>query len=205
MQSKPDRAFIAQILAEFKRCPNPHDSLFRSTFELPEHAEGLIRFLLPSQLCDELDFNSLSLQNTSFVDQKLKNLHSDLLFSIDFRGHPAFVYILLEHQSSADAFIPLRMLAYQVRIWEKFIEEHPHSKKLPLILPLLVHHHPNDEPVCPDFEALYDLSPDVLAHVRDIAVRMHLMIDNLKRPNTKTSSPKNCCGNFMRCLRLGRP
>lgn len=165
---------------------NPHDSLFRSTFSQPENAAGLIQSLLPGELAKQLRFDSLTLQSGSFVDQHLKNLHSDLLFTIDFLdGRQAFIYILLEHQSSADPWMPLRMLSYQVRIWEKFIELNPNAKKLPVILPLHIFHHPTEQPASPNFEDLYDIDPHSLALLRHIAVRMHILTDHLNAYSTE--------------------
>ena len=35
-------------------------------------------------------------------------------------GRAAFVYVLIEHQSSPDPMMPLRMLRYVMRIWERW-------------------------------------------------------------------------------------
>ena len=165
---------------------NPHDSLFRSMFSEPENAAGLLRWLLPQEALVRFELNTLELQSASFVDQHLKNLYSDLLYSVRFKdGSAALIYILFEHQSSGDPWMPLRMLAYQVRAWEDFIEKHPQSKKLPVIIPLLVHHHPEQMPAAPEFEALYDISPEAFEPLRDIVVRMRVLIDNLNRCTTE--------------------
>jgi predicted transposase/invertase (TIGR01784 family) len=108
---------------------NPHDSLFRATFSQPENALGLLHYLLPKDALVHFNFNTLKLQSASFIDQHLKNLYSDLLFAIELNdGRSALIYILFEHQSSGEPWMPLRMLAYQVRIWENSSRRIPIQK-----------------------------------------------------------------------------
>jgi predicted transposase YdaD len=45
-----------------------------------------------------LDLESLRLMPGSFVDDELRSRHTDLLFSVTFRGRPALIYVLFEHQ-----------------------------------------------------------------------------------------------------------
>jgi hypothetical protein len=51
-----------------------------------------------------------------------------------------YIYVVMEHQSKADPQMTYRMLEYMVRIWAKLRADHPGQKKLPLIIPLVVHH-----------------------------------------------------------------
>ncbi len=97
----------------------PHDAVFKAAFEHPEHAAGLFRSVLPASIVASIAWPSLAREAGSFVDVELADRHSDLLFSVDMQGGRAFLYLLLEHQSANDPDMPLRMLVYQVRIWER--------------------------------------------------------------------------------------
>jgi len=68
--------------------------------------------------------------------------HLDLLYSVPLKsgGGSAFVYALFEHQSSDDPLMAFRMLAYMVRIWEKYLRDHEGARELPVIVPLVLHH-----------------------------------------------------------------
>jgi predicted transposase/invertase (TIGR01784 family) len=95
----------------------PHDRFFRRVFSDPEHAAGELRTVLPAALVARLDWPSLRLLPATFVDPALAELRADLLFSASVGGREVLVYVLLEHQSSVEPFMPLRLLGYQVRIW----------------------------------------------------------------------------------------
>ena len=64
----------------------PHDGLFKDVFKYPENAAGLLRSNLPEQIAREVDFESLTLVPGSFVDEKLVESHTDLLFSAMVAG-----------------------------------------------------------------------------------------------------------------------
>lgn len=188
MSSNPLFEALDQLFAEEEATPpgkltkNPHDSIFRSIFQHPEHAEGLIRRLLPKATLTSIRFDTLTLQPASFVDEHLKNLYADLLYSIEIKGRPAFIYLLLEHISTDPRWLASRMLGYEIRIWEKWIEQHPNAKKLPLILPLVIRHGLQSNPPEPTrFEDLYDVDGEFLEALSEHSVRLTLFVEDLKR------------------------
>jgi predicted transposase YdaD len=139
----------------------PHDALFKSAFEAPANAAALLRELLPAAVRDAVAWDSLRAETASFVDPALRDHHSDLVFSARLRsGEPALLYLLLEHQSTSDPAMPLRMLAYQLRIWDRF-RRAPASTWLPPIVAVLVSHVAGGWTAARTFEAMFD--PGVLA------------------------------------------
>ena len=90
--------------------------------------------VLPTELSGRIDWSSLELQPTSFVDERLSGLQADVLFTLQCQGRKTYLYVLLEHQSAPDALMAIRLLRYLVRIWEAFLIEHPESERLPAIL-----------------------------------------------------------------------
>src|SRR5882672_3343485 len=96
--------------------PNsPHDALFRRTFGDVEHAVGILRSMLPGALAAAVDWRTLKLCDGSFIDPDLAERHSDLLYAVKLGGRDAFMYVVLEHQSSTDFWMVLRMLGYVLR------------------------------------------------------------------------------------------
>jgi len=123
--------------------PTPHDAFVRAILGTPEHAAAEFRAVLPEAIWNELDISSLQPLPGSFVDEKLRERHADLLFSCQTRsGNEALLYLLLEHQSSQDVTMPLRLLVYQTRVWEQWWQEHPEAIHLPPIVPIVLHHGP---------------------------------------------------------------
>ncbi|MCC5842577.1 MAG: Rpn family recombination-promoting nuclease/putative transposase, partial [Opitutales bacterium] len=63
---------------------------------------------------------------------------SDLLFTVEWGGCPACLYCLFEHQSASDPKMPLRLLRYMVRIWDRWEQTHSRDGRLPLIIPVVL-------------------------------------------------------------------
>lgn len=121
---------------------SPHDSVFRRVFSKPENAASQLRAVLPPDLADRLDLGRLIQQPGTLVDESLRQRHTDVLFSVPLDGHEAFVFVLMEHQSSNDSLMAYRMLRYIVRIWDRYLDENPRARKLPAVIPLVVYNGP---------------------------------------------------------------
>jgi predicted transposase YdaD len=157
----------------------PHDALFKTTFSRLEHAEQLLRALLPKALVDRMDFSTLRLCPGSFVDEALVDRHTDLLFSVEIAGRRALIYVLCEHSSYVDPRIGFRLLAYMVRIWEALVKDHPNATKLPAIVPLVIHHSETGWTASTEFEELLDLDAEALSVVAAYVPRFRFLLDDI--------------------------
>jgi predicted transposase YdaD len=157
----------------------PHDSLFKSTFSQVEHVAGELRASLPPALASRLDFTTLELCPGSFVDEAFAWRHTDLLFTVLFAGRPAVVYVLFEHQSTVDARMPFRLLRYMIRIWEAHLAKHPDTTKLPVIIPLVLHHGEGGWRAAVAFEDLLDIDADLLSEIGAHVPRFRFVLDDL--------------------------
>lgn len=98
----------------------PHDRLFQFAFEDLEVARGEFDAVLPEILRRELDLTALKVEPTRFVEEDLSARYCDVLYRAPVRGGgEAFLWILLEHQSSDDPMMGLRLPEYMVRVWSK--------------------------------------------------------------------------------------
>src|SRR4051794_37532008 len=105
----------------------PHDKLFKKTFGHPDSAAALFQAYLPESLARHLDFTAAVLEPGSFIDAEFQAAESDLLYSVPLREHTrgAFVYFLFEHQSTEDVRLAFRLLSYEVKIWQNWLQDHP--------------------------------------------------------------------------------
>jgi len=158
---------------------NVHDALFKATFSQVEHAAGELQQMLPPRLARLVDFKTLALCPGSFVDEVFKERHTDLLFSVFIAGCKVFVYVLFEHQSTVDLLMPFRLLRYMVRVWEQFLAEHPDAKKLPAILPVVLHHSETGWTAATSFEGLFELDAETLAEVGPYLPRFRFLLDDI--------------------------
>ena len=157
---------------------NPHDALFKRTFGHPEHAAGELRTVLPAALCAALDLSTLRLAPGSFVDDELSDSHSDLLYEVSLAGRPCLIYWLFEHQSSVDHWMVFRLLRYMVRIWTRWLDEHPGAERLPVILPLVLYHGASAWSAPTGFEDLVDLDGPGASALHHVP-RFSILVDDL--------------------------
>jgi hypothetical protein len=159
---------------------SPHDALFRAAFEVPQHAAGLLRALLPSDLLGLVALDSLELQSGDGRGKQFEEFRTDLLFRAQIGGSPGFVCFLFEHQSSSDASMPLRVLGYLLRTWERYWRREP-GAPLPPIVPIVISHDPRGWSAAREFSEL--LNPKVREHpsVRSVTPSFRYIIDDLSR------------------------
>jgi predicted transposase YdaD len=161
----------------------PHDLLARYTFGHPERAAAELHAVLPPHVVSAVDWSSLRREPGSVVDPELRETESDLLFSARLHsGHPLLLYILLEHQSSVDRWMALRMLRYVVRQVERWRQEHPERTLLPVILPLVMYHGEDGTWTSPRrVEDLFDLPEEAEERERWRALlpRFEYLLDDL--------------------------
>jgi predicted transposase YdaD len=159
----------------------PHDLFARYTFGHPERAAAELRAVLPTPVVSQVDWSSLKREPGSVVDPELRETESDLLFTARLRtGHPLLLYVLLEHQSSVDRWMALRMLRYVVRQVERWRQEHPESAVLPLIIPLVMYHGPEGAWTAPRrVEELFALPEEGREQWRALVPQFEYLLDDL--------------------------
>ncbi|MBL7517027.1 Rpn family recombination-promoting nuclease/putative transposase, partial [Frankia sp. CNm7] len=158
---------------------NPHDAVFRRVLGEPAHAASELRSVLPAGLVERLELDRLAPVPGSFVDETLRWRHSDLLFTVPIDDREAFIYVLVEHQSSNDALMAFRMLRYVTRIWDRFLVDHPKATRLPAVIPLVVHHHRRPWAAPTRLEDLVDLDGQAAEAVWEYLPRFGYLLDDL--------------------------
>jgi hypothetical protein len=156
--------------------PSSHDALVRHTFGQIEHARGLLRSIVPQELAALIEWDSLERLDGTFIDGQLAERQTDLLYGARVAGRRALLYLLLEHQSSNDRFMPLRMLVYLTRIWERCRNDAPQAL-LPPILPIVLHHSQRGWTAPTSLRELIDADPTLTAALGELmpALRFHLL------------------------------
>ena len=162
---------------------HPHDKLFRTVLADKEEAEGLLRAYLPETVSTQLDWSTLTLVETSFVDEALRDSESDVLYAIQqlATGEPLLLYLLFEHQSVPDKWMRLRLYQYKGRIWEESFKWHPEQEWLPPILPLVFY---QGQSTWSYSTAFADLLPEGVREWAFVPHFSHVLIDQSGlRPN----------------------
>lgn len=157
----------------------PHDGLFKLVFSNTEHARAELRSVLPAELLAAVDLGTLEHRPGGFVDEKYRKVFTDLLFSVSVSGEQGFVYFLLEHQSSNDRWMALRLWAYVGQIWQWFVDKNPKAVKLPLIIPVVIHHSTTAWKAAGNIDELVQTPSVVRDVVADKLPRLGYFLDDL--------------------------
>jgi predicted transposase YdaD len=158
----------------------PHDALFKAVFLQAEHAAGLLATLVPAAFSERADWSTLSVLPGTYIDERLAERRSDLLFSVAMRGgRTTLIYVLLEHQSEPDRWMPLRLLGYLHRVWEAWLREHATARQLPAVLPVVVHHGQSGWTAAASLSELYDLDAETLELLAPHLPELRFLLDDL--------------------------
>jgi predicted transposase YdaD len=97
------------------------DRSIRSLLQRPEHLRAILSLCHP-EVAGRLDFGRLKLLDRSFVLDDYAQREADLVAQLPYRSpagpQEVIVYVLLEHQSTVDPWMPFRMLFYMTRVWD---------------------------------------------------------------------------------------
>jgi len=115
---------------------NPHDSFFKRAMADLRVAKGFFESHLPTSLQEQILLESLALEKTHFVDDKLKSQISDMLYSVKINGKKGYLYLLAEHQSREDPLMPLRIMKYLLEVIDYHTKKEG-TTEFPIVWPLL--------------------------------------------------------------------
>jgi len=86
-----------------------------------EFATHFFKEYLPENIVSQLDWRRFKVSKETFITSEFEDRFSDVIYETYIKGNPAFIYILLEHQSTVDPWMPLRFLRYMIELWELYI------------------------------------------------------------------------------------
>lgn len=166
---------------------NIHDAFFKQVLGEPELAEQFLREHLPPEVVELLGPEAPEALPASFVDEELRQHHSDLLFRMRLKsGGDAFVYLLFEHKSSPDEGARLQLLRYIVRLLTTWYEQNGRQLPLPPVLPLLAHQGPGEWTFSCGFLDLFGDAPAALRPY--LPIFRHAPVDLAVTPDTALST-----------------
>lgn len=145
---------------------HPHDSLVQRFLTRPEVAAIQLRVALPPALTAHFDWPTLRIASGTYIDPKLRPRRGDILYAVDLLDthRPAFIYVLLEHQSTSQRLMAFRLLQYACRLWERYVHAQPTPVEwLPLVIPLVLYQGPGGWTAPRRLSELLDVPPALLA------------------------------------------
>lgn len=91
-----------QDLSSQLHIQHAHDHLFRESMQDIEICRELASLIFPSSVKRKNHWETLEIVKDDWIDQKLKEHRSDVLYRFKFLKYDQWVYLLFEHKSTSD-------------------------------------------------------------------------------------------------------
>ena len=150
-----------------------HDKLVQKFLEDKGVAIDLFKNHLPVKTLENLDLATLQASSETAVSDKWKKYHNDIVFHCKTKSNEeAYIYLLVEHQSTPDPFMPVRILRYKLNVLAKYLDAKKQPKKLPNVVSLVIYHGEKKYPYAKDVFSCFE---DRELAFKDIVEAMNLV------------------------------
>ena len=99
-----------------------HDKGYKKLFSNKVIFRQLIETFVHEDWVKDLDFDNCETLDKSFISSHYKETESDIIYKINLRDKEAYIFILIEFQSSVDHFMALRILNYVTNFYMDYLE-----------------------------------------------------------------------------------
>lgn len=118
---------------------NVHDFGYRKLFSNATIFRQLLETFVNQEWVKDVDFSSCVSLNRSFVSNQYKERETDLIQKVKIKGKDAYIYILIEFQSSVQRFMSVRILHYITNLYIYLLENNKKLDMLPAVFPILLY------------------------------------------------------------------
>ncbi len=120
-----------------------HDSGYKLLFSYPYLIECLIRGFVPGTWIDHLDFSSLESVREAHPRDEIGVRYDDMIWRLRWHNSDEwiYVYLMLEFQSTDEAFMAVRVLDYNGGLYRQIVRalRPKRGERLPIVLPLVLY------------------------------------------------------------------
>lgn len=148
---------------------------------------------------EEISLDDVILENVSFIPPDLREKRSDIVYRLRRNEFEAYVYILIEHQSSVDYLMAFRMYTYMGQLWSRCVAEagaagRRKSFKLPPILPVVFYDGAKNWTAVKRFTEKVARSEEFPGYIPNFEYRLISLKD---LPDFKLTSPPDAVGTLL--------
>lgn len=120
------------------RLINSHDRFFKELFSRKEEAREFIAKTFPKEISQKINFETLELDKTEYIDSKLRTHFSDVVYNCKYNNLTDIkITLLFEHKSYTEQYPHLQLLGYMLKIWELQVKQ---KQALTPIIPIIFYH-----------------------------------------------------------------
>lgn len=121
---------------------NKHDASYRSLFSSPAIVRGLFQGIIKAQWLELLDWDGLEPLPTDYISDKLRQRQGDIVWRLPrLDGRDVYLLLTIEHQSTIDFYMALRILTYLGLLYEALLARKliKPGEPLPVVLPVVIY------------------------------------------------------------------
>ena len=118
-----------------------HDNAYKNLFSHPQVVADLLTGFVAEDWVRAVDLGTLDKCNGSYVSDDLRDRQDDIVWRVRRGDELAYVYLLLEFQSSADTWMALRVMVYVGLLYQDLIKtgEAAAPGRLPAVFPIVIY------------------------------------------------------------------
>jgi hypothetical protein len=153
------------------------DASYKLLFSAPELVRDLVMGFIPDEWLHGLDYDTLEKRPGTYVTDDFRHRADDVVWRVKVDDEWVYLYIVIEFQSTVDAFMAVRMMVYLGLLYQDLIRrgETLPDKRLPPVLPIVLYNGDDKWTAATD---IADLIPRVPGLVADYLPRLkYLLID----------------------------
>ena len=115
-----------------------HDPYFKAGLKIPEISLPTLKRWIPAHIQKDMDLEQVRYESETLVGERLGRKVVDVLFSVPYKGRKSFIYILIEHQSTVEKWMALRLILYVLSILEDLVHKSKGKlEALPVVFPMV--------------------------------------------------------------------
>jgi predicted transposase/invertase (TIGR01784 family) len=100
----------------------------------------LLTGFVQEDFIDDIDFSKLQKLGTTYILEEYEKRETDLILKLNIKVQEAYLYILIELQSTPDKFIALRVLEYLIGFYQDLLKQKENlPDKLPPVFPIVLY------------------------------------------------------------------
>lgn len=187
-----------------------HDNAYKLLFSHPETVRDLLRGFVHEDWVSQLDWSTLEKVNGSDVSDDLREREDDVVWRIRLQGagdaaqaDRVYVYLLLEFQSSVDAFMAVRILTYVGLLYQDLIKSGRIKEsgaqrrgRLPAVFPLVLYNGERTWNAGREVEGLIEAVPSSLAGY--LPRLRYFLLDEGRLSDASLQLPDNTVASWQR-------
>ena len=114
-----------------------YDSQYKELFRNPTVVAELLKSFVAEKFIHDLDFSTLERDPLDFLTKRLRRRETDIVYKINFKGDPIYIYLLMEFQSSVKRLALIEEHAKTINdlvevtsMWSTAVKEHDSRVKV---------------------------------------------------------------------------